>query len=198
MESPSRRQVLGVAAGSLAAVAGCVSNPFTSPIASGSAGETTPVEGAPIQELQVAEFPTWAPFNGSVGILRQPSTTEPGILTVTLQNESSRDWRLEVGMNNLPFDMAVADGLFVTSINEFTHTENCIFVKTQGVADVGDREIVESGETLDGRRNIVTRRNATKCLSAGHHQFMNTYFAEPLQDSRSSDTFQWGFTLVLE
>jgi len=101
-------------------------------------------------------------------------------------------------MKNLPFDMAVADGLFVTSISEFTHADNFPFVKIQGVADVGDRDIVESGETLDGRRNIVTRRNAKKCLSAGHHQFMNTYFAEPLKDSRSSDTFQWGFTLVLE
>lgn len=201
MDVVHRREVLnGAASGGIIALAGCLSLPRNSPIATAEPGETTAVEGEPIQELAVDTFPDWVPFSGSVEVLRQPAHTKVGILRIGLENQASNAWLVTTGHPWMPFPVQVSGGLVVTS-GGFEKKDGCLVKSITAEGEAGRHEF-ESGEQLREKRNLGTHEGS-RCLPGGTHYFSDTFTAYPADDEPKNEEdyedhgFHWGFTLVL-
>ena len=168
------------------------------PVTTASSGEETTIEGDPIGELRVNEFPASVPFTGQVTVLQQPSGTEPGRLRIVIRNDGSEAWQVKTGALKLPFPPDGTDGVAVTHHDHYEQESNC--VRGGAGADTAEDEgQVASGGEIRGRHYLITNRDATTCFPAGEHQLQNGYSATPVdKESNSEYSFDWGFTLVLQ
>jgi hypothetical protein len=179
---------------------GCLSTPLNTPIATVNPGETKTIEGEPIQELHVHEFPEWVPFTGSVSVISQPSHTEVGVFRVTLQNQASKAWKLVTGHVWLPFPMDTSGGLIISEGKGFEQKNDCLLKASIAEGQAG-REQFDSDETLQENRYLGTHEDTGECLPAGEHRFSNAYYTVPGDQeahAEEDELFRWGFTLVLE
>ena len=168
------------------------------PVTTASSGGKTTIEGDPIEELCVNEFPASVPFTGQVTVLQQPSGTEPGRLRIVIRNDGSEAWQVKTGALKLPFHPAGTDGVVVTHHDNYKRENNCVRGPAGADAGVDERQVASGGE-IRGRHYLITNRDATTCFPAGEHQLQNGYSATPADtESDSEDSFNWGFTLVLE
>lgn len=199
MDGVRRRTLLyGAALGGVSGLAGCLSLQRSSPVATAEPGETTAVEGDPIQELAVDTFPDWVPFTGSVSVMRQPTPTEAGVLRIGLENHASNAWVVRTGHPWLPFPVQVSGGLVVAS-GGFEMKDGCLVTSITAEGEEGIHEF-ESGEQLREQRNLGTH-DGSACLPGGEHHFTDRYRAYPAgedPENMEDQGFQWGFTLVLE
>jgi len=197
----SRRQMLiGGVFSSIYGIAGCLSTPLNTPIATVNPGETKTIEGEPIQELHVDTFPEWVPFTGSVSVISQPSNTEVGKLRVTFQNQSSKAWTLVTGHVWLPFPLATSGGLIISEGKGFEQKNDCL-VKTPIAEGQTGRKQFDSDETLQEKRYLGTHEDTGECLPGGEHRFSHAYYTVPGDEevhAEEDELFHWGFTLVLE
>ena len=197
----SRRQLLtGGVFSSIYGIAGCLSNPLNTPIATVNPGETRTIEGEPIQELHVDTFPEWVPFTGSVSVISQPSNMDVGILRVSLQNQTSKAWTLVTDHVWLPFPLATSGGLILSEGKGFEQKDDCL-VKTPIAEGQIGRKQFDSDETVRENRYLGTREDTGECLPGGEHPFSHGYYAVPGDEEvhgEEDELFHWGFTLVLE
>ena len=168
------------------------------PVTTASSGEKTTIEGDPIRELRVDEFPASVPFTGQVTVLQQPSGTEPGRLRIVIRNDGSEAWQVKTYALELPFHPDGTDGVVVTHHDNYKQENNC--VRGAAGADAAeDEKQVASGGEIRGRHYLITNRDATTCFPAGEHQLQNGYSATPIDEEFNSEgRFAWGFTLVLQ
>lgn len=197
----SRRQLLtGGVVSTIYGLTGCLSNPLNTPLATVNPGETKNIEGEPIQELHVDTFPEWVPFTGSVSVMSQPSNTEVGKLRITLQNQTSKAWKLVTGHVWLPFPMDTSGGLIISQGKAFEQKDDCLVKAPIAEGQIG-REQFDSDETLRENRYLGTLKDTGECLPGGEHRFSNAYYAVPGDEEvhgEEDELFHWGFTLVLE
>ena len=95
--------------------------------------------------------------------------------------------------------VGVSDGpVVVTHHDNYKQENNC--VRGPAGADAGvDERLVASGGEIRGRHYLITNQDSPTCFPAGEHQLQNGYSATPADtESDSEDSFNWGFTLVLE
>ena len=170
----------------------------STPVTTASSGGKTMIEGDPIGELRVDEFPASVPFTGQVTVLQQPSGTEPGRLRIVIRNDGSEAWQVKTGALKLPFHPAGTDGVIVTHHDNYKQENSCVRGAAGADAGVDERQVASGGE-IRGRHYLITNRDATTCFPAGEHQLQNGYSATPVDtESDSEDSFNWGFTLVIE
>ena len=168
------------------------------PVTTASSGEKTTIEGDPIGELRVNEFPASVPFTGQVTVLQQPSGTEPGRLRIVIRNDGSGAWQVKTGALKLPFHPDGTDGVVVTHHDNYKQENSCVRGPAGADAAVDERQVASGGE-IRGRHYLITNPDAATCFPAGEHQLQSGYSATPINEEfNSEDRFAWGFTLVLQ
>ena len=207
----NRRALLGLLAGGIAPVAGCVGTSRRD----GSDG-TTQLEDAPRVAVDADETPPEDGVNWEVRVEEQFSASAPARIEIRFANEAENPRTFETGAvapfsevrGSGPTSLLLVpdlDGLSMIDENddgEFVlvpdpPAEHCWQAEDRPVIPgVVERQTVGPGGTLRETYEVVAAPNASGCLQSGGYRFSQT-IQEVTEDGETEALSRWGFTLTI-
>jgi hypothetical protein len=164
--------------------------PFEEPTPTGDVGR--------IETVRTHSLPESVPFEGSVELLEQPTSSRGATLSISLRNTDSRSWLLTSDAPELPFHASVCSGHHLAVDSGSADISDGCPVGGSAVPATSDSETLAPGEAVAGERVLLTSDVVETCFAAGEHPFSNRYSIRKSEgDDDSRIAFTWGFDVVV-
>ena len=160
------------------------------------------LEGGPFTKLRIDNLPKPVPFSGWVEFGTQPTTGEPGQLTIGIDNRGDQTLGLDggapAGFSESDTGLIAADNWGPTKFEE--EQRDC--PRGRPVAAGTSVLWSDPGQTRQTSADIFVDPRVETCFPSGEHYINSLYRIYPDRNSFENNEpiqkFHWGFTLVVE